>query len=212
MRPTRGGAKERKKSAISLGGERKVGAAYRQKQIGRAANQGLRYLRGPRAREGFAPRDPSAASLARGAQSERPSVRHNRTAEPARLPPPAEAVPVLDVEQPLLAPDDQECGDGGEEPDDRDDDPAHGAIGRVAHASAHGLVTSETIHARRVFDGIVQPIDGREGRIPNANSVGAHDAFGIGVRFSCAAGKGRVVGRDGTLGAEEGGAVESAVS
>jgi len=140
--------------------------------------------------EGFAPGHPSAASLARGAKGERPGIGHDRTAEPASLPPASHAVSILDVKEPLLAPDDQKGGDGGEEADDGDDDPAHEAVGRVAHAPAHGLATVELIHARRVFDGVVQPVDGGEGRIPDADSIRAHDAFGIEVRMAGAAEEG----------------------
>jgi hypothetical protein len=162
-------------------------------------------MRSSRVREGFAPGHPSAASFARGAKGERPGVGHGRTAKPASLPPASDAVSILDVEEPLLAPDDQKGGDGGEEADDGDDDPAHEAVGRVAHAPAHGLPTAELIHAHRVFDGVVQPVDGGEGRIPDADSIRAHDAFGIEVGMTGAVeagGEGRVVCRDRALGTE----------
>lgn len=172
-------------------------------------------MRSSSVRKGIAPRHPGAArGLHGGAEGEGPGIRDIETAEPACLPPPRDAVPVLDVEEPLLAPDDQKSGDGGEETDDGDDDPSNEAIARAAHATAYGLVSPESIHAHRVLDGVVQPVDGRERRIPNADAVRPHDAFGVEVRNSWAVADegGRVVGRDRTLGAEYERPVERPVS
>jgi hypothetical protein len=124
------------------------------------------------------------------------------------LPPPSHAVSILDVEQPLFASHDQEGGDSGEESDDGDDDPAHQAVADDTDTSADRLAMSKAIRTRRVFDSIVQPVDGREGGIPDADSVHTDDAFcSIEIWFSWRAVQGSircVIGRDRTLGEKEG--------
>ena len=61
---------------------------------------------------------------------------------------------------------DQEGGDSHEESNDCDNDPAHQAVAGDAgdaHTSTHGLPTLKVIQMRRVFDNIVQLVDGGEG-------------------------------------------------
>lgn len=163
---------------------------YRCERIRSTIDQEAKQWRAPGVGEGLTPSDPGLTrlGLVQRTKWERPDLlRRNRTAEPAGLPPASRAVSVLDVEQPLLTSYDQKSGDGGEESDNGDDDPAHQAIAGDAHASADGLATSEAIQARRVFDGIVQPVDGREGRVPDADSVHAEDALSVEIWFSAPA-------------------------
>lgn len=60
----------------------------------------------------------------------------NRTAEPLRLPQAACAVTLLDIEQPLLAADDHESYNGGEEADQRDGDPSNTPVDLLADVTA----------------------------------------------------------------------------
>jgi hypothetical protein len=67
---------------------------------------------------------------------------------------------LLEIEEPLLAANDQESSNSSEDTDYGNDDPPNAAVDLSSHAALKRLVSSQSQTTFGIFNGVMEPVDG----------------------------------------------------